>query len=198
MGLSDIRSPLFQIRYKFSNYLDENLHGEPEDFVNSIIVEVIEEDEHEAILASCELGIILFQLAIAYDYPVYYVIDASESISQMSEELIKLEEGKVIQAIGGYDEIDLEGKFNVLLFDEIEVRSEWKGLEIERKIIKNVTERFYSSFGVIVIQNYLSSEIAIQDEDSNLFDMGFKRHTKDFFIATPKEILRKMSGDFPS
>ena len=154
-----MNEPIFTIKYSFTDILREDpLGDDPNDFVNNIEFEVYLTDIHgklSEVIAKGEISQILFGLAIDYGYPLYEVMDASESILDMSGVLFEFEEGKDFwDKIEDYFADAIPENYNICYLEYLEILPNYRGKGIGNKIIKSMIQRFYDSCGLWVAKGF--------------------------------------------
>lgn len=181
----------FTIKYTFSDILREDpLGDDPNDFVNKIEIEVFLTDIHgkfSEVIAKGQISQILFGLAIDHGYPLYEVMDASQSILDMSSALFEFEEGNHFwDKIEDYFIDAIPENYTICYLEYLDIAPNYTGKEIGTKIIKNIVERFYDSCGLWVVKGFAIQHSGdIEDkafEDFGEWDqkMDYDSFEKDF------------------
>jgi len=181
----------FIIKYSFSDFLREEPLGEdPNDFINKIDFEVYVADIYgnlSDIIAKGKISQILFALAMDNNYPLYTVMDASDSILDMSEILFEFEEGKDFwDKIDTYFEDNIPLNYNICYLEYFEIAPNYRGKGIGKKIIKSMVERFYNSCGLWIVKGFpiqhsgLIEKTAFEDLDDWDQQMNYNSFEKDF------------------
>lgn len=181
----------FTIKYSFYDILREEPPGDdPSDYVNKIDFEVYVTDRHgklSEIIAKGKISQILFSLAMDYGYPLIAVMDASESILDMSEILFEFEEGKDFwDKIEMYFSENIPLNFDICYLEYFEIVPNYRGKGIGKKILINMIERFYNSCGLWVAKGFpiqhssVIENTAFEDLDDWDQKMDYKNFEKDF------------------
>lgn len=181
----------FTIKYSFYDTLREQRPGDdPSDYINDIDFEVYITDIHgklSEIIAKGKISQILFALAMDYDYPLIDVMDASQSILDMSGILFEFEEGKDFwDRIETYFDDNIPLNYNICYLEYFEIVPNYRGKGIGKKIMKNLIERFYSSCGLWVVKGFpiqhssAIKNIAFEDLDAWDQKMAYGNFEKDF------------------
>ncbi len=212
----------FIITYSSSNFLDINLIGhDPTEFINEINFEVflIDESGLQEQAAKGKMFYILFSLAMDLKYPLFDVMDATSSISDMASVLFEWDEGKNYwDKLDTYFESYPLENYNVCFLETLEIISKYRGNALGEKIINNLIKRFYFSCGLWVLKAYpLQCNLAlIRDNEGEwnvkmdypamendlekaqyqLFNyytkMGFQNPFEmEYFIARPFDLITK-------
>lgn len=181
----------FTIKYSFYDILrEEPLGDDPNDYINKIDFEVYVTDSHgklSEIIAKGKISQILFALAMDNNYPLYEVMDASESIIDMSGVLFDFEEGKDFwNKIDSYFEDIAPLNYNICYLEYFEIAPKYRGKGMGQKIITNMMERFYHSCGLWVVKGFpiqhsgLIEKTTFEDLDHWDQQMDYDRFEKDF------------------
>jgi len=130
----------FTIKYSFNDILgNESLGDDRNDFVNEIDFEVHLTDIHgklSEVIAKGKISQILFSLAIDHGYPLYDVMDASESILDMSGVLFELEVGKNLwEKIDAYFKDCIPLNYNICYLEYFEILPNYRGKGIGKTLI---------------------------------------------------------------
>jgi GNAT superfamily N-acetyltransferase len=145
----------FQITYSFTSFPQSSAPGEdPTDFVTDIFLDIRKPDErgeNNQKIGRGYISLIHFSLAMDEGYPLEYVMDASDSILKMSEELFDMgEEVDYMDKITEYYDGLLPVNFDVCFIERLELLPDYRGKGLGRWVIKNILERFYGSCGLVV------------------------------------------------
>lgn len=181
----------FTIKYTFSDILREDpLGDDPNDFVNNIEFEVYITDIYgklSELIAKGEISQILFGLAMDHGYPLFDVMDASQSILDMSSALFEFAEDKDFwDKIEDYFTDTMPTNYTICYLEYLEIVPNYRGKGIGRKIIKNIMERFYDSCGLWVAKGFpiqhndLIQKKAFEDLDEWDQKMDYDNFEKDF------------------
>ena len=181
----------FTIKYSFSDVLRAQPSGDnPTDFVNEIEFEVYLIDIYgklSEMIAKGKLSQILFALAMDYNYPLFDVMDASQSILDMSSVLFEFDQDKDFwEKIDSFFEDDPPINFNICYLEYFEIAPNYRGKGIGKKIIMNLMERFYNSCGLWVVKGFpiqhsgVIKKTAFEDLDAWDQQMEYKSLEKDF------------------
>lgn len=181
----------FTIKYSFSDLLrKEPLGDDPNDFVNKIEFEVYVTDIYRKlseIIAKGEISQILFGLAMDYNYPLFDVMDASESILDMSGVLFEFEEDKNFwDKIDAYFVDTTPINYTICYLEYLEIVPTYRGKGIGKRIIKSMMERFYDSCGLWVVKGFpiqhsgVIQKTAFEDLDEWDQKMDYDSFEKDF------------------
>jgi len=181
----------FTIKYSFSDTLRAEPPGDdPNDFVNEIEFEVYVTDIYgklSEIIAKGKISHILFALAMDYNYPLFSIMDASESILDMSGVLFEFDEDKDFwDKIDTYFEDDIPLNYNICYLEYFEIATNYRGKGIGKKIITNMMERFYHCCGLWVIKGFpiqhsgVIEKTAFENLDEWDQQMDYKNFEKDF------------------
>jgi len=181
----------FTIKYSFNDNLsNESLGDDPNDFVNEIDFEVHLTDIHgklSEVIAKGKISQILFSLAIDHGYPLYDVMDASESILDMSGVLFELEVGKNLwEKIDAYFKDCIPLNYNICYLEYFEILPNYRGKGIGKKIIISMMNRFYFTCGLWVFKSFpvqhsgAIKETAFEDLDGWDQQMEYNNFEKDF------------------
>lgn len=181
----------FTIKYSFSDALRAQPSGDnPTDFINEIEFEVYLTDIYgklSEMIAKGKLSQILFALAMDYNYPLFDVMDASQSILDMSSVLFEFDQDKDFwEKIDSFFEDDPPMNFNICYLEYFEIAPNYRGKGIGKKIIMNLMERFYYGCGLWVIKGFpiqhsgVIKKTAFEDLDEWDKQMDYKSFEKDF------------------
>lgn len=181
----------FTIKYSFSDTLRAEPPGDdPNDFVNEIEFEVYVTDiygKFSEIIAKGKISHILFALAMDYNYPLFSIMDASESILDMSGVLFEFDEDKDFwDKIDTYFEDDIPLNYNICYLEYFEIAPNYRGKGIGKKIITNMMERFYHCCGLWVIKGFPIQHSGVIEKTAfeNLSEwdrqMEYENFEKDF------------------
>ncbi|MDR6845586.1 GNAT family N-acetyltransferase [Flavobacterium granuli] len=179
------------IKYSFNDILrDEPLGDNPNDFINKIEFEAYITDiygKSSEVIAKGKISQILFGLAIDHGYPLFDVIDASESILDMCSVLFELEEGKDFWEKIEANFIDtIPVNYTICYLECLEIVPNYRGKGIGRMIIKSMTERFYDSCGLWVVKGFpiqhsgVIKKTAFEDLEQWDKQMDYNSFEKDF------------------
>lgn len=217
-----MEEPNFIIKYSFSNSLRNYPLGEdPSEFVNEINFEVFTTDDFglEEQVAKGKMSHILFSLAMDVGFPLFDVMDATDSISEMASVLFEWDVDKDY-----WDKLDyyfenypLEN-YNVCFLETLEIIAKYRGKGLGAKIINDLIERFYHSCGLWVLKayplqfdsssisengsewnskmDYAIMEVDLEKAQYQLFNyytkMGFQNPFEmEYFIAKPFDFINK-------
>jgi ribosomal protein S18 acetylase RimI-like enzyme len=181
----------FTIKYSFSDVLrEDSLGDDPNDFVNKIEFEVYETDIYgklSEVIAKGQISQILFGLAIDYGFPLFEVMDASESILDMSGMLFEFDEDKDFwNKLDAYFVDAIPTNYTICYLEYLEIAPKYRGKGIGKKIIRNIIERFYDSCGLWVVKGFpIQHSGLIQKKDFENLDqwdqqMDYNSFEKDF------------------
>lgn len=181
----------FTIKYIFNDILREEPLGEdPNDFVNKIEFEVYLTDIHgklSEVIAKGQISQILFGLAIDHGYPIFEVMDASESILDMSGVLFEFGEDKHFwDKIEDYFVDEIPTNYTICYLEYLEILPNYRGKRIGKKIIKSMMERFYDSCGLWVVKGFpiqhsgVIQRTAFENLDEWDQKMDYNSFEKDF------------------
>lgn len=210
----------FQISYRQSSpmmALDEPM-TEPDEFVKKIFFEIHTVDEsgnNIELAGKGKLSHLLFTLAMDLRYPAFHVMDATQSILDMSKVLFdwRKESDPWDKLTDHYDEPFMNT--DVCVLDEIEILPKFRRKGLMAMVIKELNKNFYSACGLWVMNarpfqrdidiyrdendwfqkmNYIDFE---EDEEishyklSHLFQsLGFEHpFDDDYFFARPYDLL---------
>lgn len=180
----------FTIKYCFNDILrEDSLGDDPNDFVNKIEFGVYVTDiygKSSELIAKGEISQILFGLAIDHGYPLFDVMDASESILDMSGVLFEFGEDKHF-----WDKIEdylypIPDNYTICYLENLEIVPHYRGRRIGKRIIKSMMERFYDSCGLWVVKGFpiqhsgVIQKTAFEDLDEWDKKMDYDSFEKDF------------------
>ncbi|MEX2335946.1 MAG: hypothetical protein WD555_01590 [Fulvivirga sp.] len=149
----------FYIRFTLSEFLrDSALPEEPQDFINEFhfTINLFNESGEDVGLAGRGvMSQILFGLAVDNHFALSHVMDASQSILDMSEMLFEWEEDKEFYSkIEDYfTDIPLMNS-NICYLENLEILPRYRGLGLGKKVIMNLAQRFYDSCGLWIIRAF--------------------------------------------
>lgn len=175
----------FTIKYTFNGTLRKEPLGEdPNDFVNTIEFEVYAIDIHgklSEVIAKGLISQILFGLAIDYGYPLFDVIEASESILDMSSVLFEFDADKDFwDKLEDYFVDTMPINHTVCYLEYIEIVRNYRGKGIGQKIIKNIIERFYDSCGLWVTKGFpIQYSNVARKKDAKVLDEWYQKMDYD-------------------
>jgi len=188
----------FTIKYSFSDLLrKEPLGDDPNDFVNKIEFEVYVTDIYRKlseIIAKGEISQILFGLAMDYNYPLFDVMDASESILDMSGVLFEFEEDKNFwDKIDAYFVDTTPINYTICYLEYLEIVPTYRGKGIGKRIIKSMMERFYDSCGLWVVKGFpIQHSGVIQKQPLKIWTNGIKK----WIMIVLKKTLKNHNTSF--
>ena len=184
-------APDFTIKYSFNDILrDVPLGDDPNDFVNKIDFEVYVTDVHgklSEVIAKGQISQILFGLAIDHGYPLFDVMDASESILDMSGVLFEFDEDKDFwDKLFAYFADTLPMSYTICYLEYLEIIPNYRGKGLGKKIIKSMMKRFYDSCGLWVAKAFpiqhsgVIQKTAFENLDEWDQQMDYDNFEKDF------------------
>jgi GNAT superfamily N-acetyltransferase len=181
----------FTIKYSFNDILrEEPLGDDPNDFVNNIEIEVYLTDIYgklTQVIAKGQISQILFGLAIDHGYPLFEVMDASESILDMSGMLFQFDEDKDFwDKLDTYFADTIPLNHTICYLEYLEITPNYRRKGIGKKIIKSMMERFYDSCGLWVVKAFpmqhsgLIQKTTFENLDEWDQQMDYDNFEKDF------------------
>lgn len=176
----------FLIKYSFSHFLRNYPVGEdPTEFVNEIDFEVflIDQSGMQEHVAKGKISHILFSLAMDLKCPVFDVMDATDSISDMASVLFEWDIDKDYwDKLNFYFELYPLENYNVCFLESLEIIAKYKGKSLGKKIINSLIERFYYSCGLWVIKAYPP-----QFDLTTIRENGIEWNTKMDYLTLEKD-----------
>lgn len=144
-----------QITYSFTSFPQSAALGEdPSDFVTEVLLEIKKPDERgnkPLKIGQGYLSLIHFNMAMDQGYPLNFVMDASGSILNMSEELFDMDsDTDYLEKISEYYDGVIPLNFDVCFLERLELLPAYRGKGLGRFVIKDILERFYGSCGLFV------------------------------------------------
>ncbi len=149
---------LFRIDYVFSSFMNDGTIGEePTDYINDVSLNVYhvtdERRGKEELIGKGSLSLLQMNRALDFDYPLFDIFDATESILRMAEALFNLaDEDDYWSKLDKFFEYDLLTSYDICFIEQIELLPGYRKKGIGKWLIKNILERFYGSCGLVVVK----------------------------------------------
>lgn len=211
----------FTISYEFEDYVKSEVEfDDPNDFVSEVRFDIYAENEAKdtrSLAGKGQFSLILFGLALDAEFPLTDVMDATESILNMSEVLFEWDEEQDL-----WSKIDEffehpPMNFSVCFLERLEVLPEYRGQGLSKNVISTLAQTYYDSCGLWVLKafplqhdhstmerpedpvwiekmNYSNMESDVEKAQYKLFhfyqQMGFTNpFDMEYFIAKPEHLL---------
>jgi len=188
--------PLYNISYHFGTdcFANSELFEDPTEFVREVRFTVNRIDDAGRVLEEVGKGKfshILFSLAMDADFPVEWVMDATQSILNMSEVLFILDEDSgFFDKIDEYFEGDPPMNMNVCFLERLELLPIHRGKGLTRMILNELARSYYDCCGLWVLKAYplQHNEAASDNQEVAIWreQMGYADMEADFEKAQYK------------
>lgn len=152
----EIENVFYRIDYRFSSPIGDI---DTSRYITTIYGEVLQDLEEEdfgknVIVGRIKLQLILVSLAFDSQYGLMEIFDNSQSLSEIGEIILDIENNELKEVICEYYDTTFLENNDICIIDRIEILPRFRGKRLGKKIIKDIYNRFSGSCGLFVLKAF--------------------------------------------
>ena len=153
--MNELQGMILEIDFSFTSPMVD--YSEPMDFINEVKFNIllVDNEDNRELIGKGVFNLILLERALSLNRDLYEVMDASHSISEITD-LLDLDNvfGIFDKIEVFYPEEDPILNANIALLERIEILPKYRGLGISAMVMKRIIEQFYGWFDLVVLKAF--------------------------------------------